>query len=45
MLKQERQEDLVCVLGRNPEPDETIEDLLVEAIHRVWAVVTEGMVP
>lgn len=44
-MKDERKDDLVCVLGRVPEDGELLDDLFVEAIHRVWAVVTEGMVP
>ena len=44
-MKDESKADLVCVLGRVPEDGELLDDLLVEAIHRVWAVVTEGMVP
>lgn len=45
MIKDQSKEDLVCVLGRVPEDGELLEDLLIEALHRVWAVVTEGMVP
>lgn len=44
-MKDQSKEDLVCVLGRVPADDELLEDLLVEAIHRAWAVVTEERVP
>jgi hypothetical protein len=38
-MKDERKDDLVCVLGRTPEEGELLEDLMVEAIHRVWEVL------
>ena len=44
-MKDQSKEDLVCVLGRLPEEGELLEDLLVEAIHRVWAVLTEERIP